>query len=277
MRPLNRVLDRLLGYRSTRTFAKHTRGKVALLHNSGFFSNCSTLLMSLAQAKVHPVQIDVTSSFTHFAEPQSSFDWNRYFLPPPRVIRGYPTRWPRSRVARRLPHHSTYRLLDFPTITDITDNYFQLSTLVQSRAEEIRKTLLPVPIDSILVVCLRRTDKGTEVRQSPIDAYVRRAKKVMEANEDLRVWIQTDQAQIRDSMLQQLGPKSFSLEVLPVTDGSQVIHKSDAKISKDDFSRDLLALTWLMAKAHFVITYTGNVGYWISVFRGNAKNLLQLR
>jgi hypothetical protein len=176
-----------------------------------------------------------------------------------------------------LPHHSTYRLLDFPTITDITDNYFQLSTLVQSRAEEIRKTLLPVPIDSILVVCLRRTDKGTEVRQSPIDAYVRRAKKVMEANEDLRVWIQTDQAQIRDSMLQQLGPKSFSLEVLPVTDGSQVIHKSDAKISKDDFSRDLLALTWLMAKAHFVITYTGNVGSWISVVRGNAKNLLQLR
>ena len=123
MGPLNRVLNRLVGYRSTRTFAKHTRGKVALLHNSGFFSNCSTLLMSVAQAEIHPVHIDVASSFTHFAEPGSSFDWNRYFLPPPGTIRGRPTRWPRSRVAKRLPHHSTYKLLDFSTITDITENY----------------------------------------------------------------------------------------------------------------------------------------------------------
>ena len=277
MGPLNRVLNRLVGYRSTRTFAKHSRGKVALLHNSGFFSNCSTLLMSVAQAEIHPVRIDVTSSFTHFAEPGSSFDWNRYFSPPPGIIRGCPTRWPRSRVAKRLPHHSTYKLLDFPTITDITDNYFQLSTFVQNRAEEIHMSHLPVPIDQVLVVCLRGTDKGTEVRQSPIDAYVRRAKKIMEDNENLRVWIQTDQTQIRDILLDQLGPRSFSLNVLPVTDDSQVIHKSEVNISKDAFSRDLLATTWLMAQAHAVITYTGNVGYWIAIFRGNAKKLYQLR
>ena len=136
---------------------------------------------------------------------------------------------------------------------------------------------LPVPIDQILVVCLRGTDKGTEVRQSPIDAYVRRAKKIMADNENLRVWIQTDQAQIRDILLDQLGPRSFSLNILPVTEAARVIHKSDEKISKDDFSRDLLATTWLMAQAHSVITYTGNVGYWIAIFRGNAKKLYQLR
>ena len=277
MGPLNRVLNRLVGYRSTRTLAQHTRGKVALLHNSGFFSNCSTLLMSVAQAEIHPVRIDVTRSFTHFAEPGSSFDWNRYFLPPPGTIRGRPTRWQRSRVAQRLPHHSTYKLLDFPTITDIFDNYFQLSTFVQNRAEEIRMSHLPVPLDQILVVCLRGTDKGTEVRQSPIDAYVRRAKKIMADNENLRVWIQTDQAQIRDILLDQLGPRSFSLNILPVTEAARVIHKSDEKISKDDFSRDLLATTWLMAQAHSVITYTGNVGYWLAIFRGNAKKLYQLR
>ena len=277
MGPLNRVLNRLVGYRSTRTFAKHSHGTVALLHNSGFFSNCSTLLMSVAQAEIHPVRIDVTRSFTHFAEPGSSFDWNRYFLPPPGTMRGRPSRWPRSRVAQRLPHHSTYKLLDFSTITDITDNYFQLSTLVQNHAEDIRMSHLPVPIDQILVVCLRGTDKGTEVRQSPIDAYVRRAKKIMELNENLRVWIQTDQAQIRDILLDQLGPRSFSPNILPVTEASRVIHRTDVKTSKDDFSRDLLATTWLMSQAHAVITYTGNVGYWIAIFRGNAKKLYQLR
>ena len=147
MGPLNRVLNRLVGYRSTRTFAKHSRGTVALLHNSGFFSNCSTLLMSVAQAEIHPVHIDVASSFTHFAEPGSSFDWNRYFLPPPGIIRGRPTHWPRSRVAKRLPHHSTYKLLDFSTITDITENYSNSAPLF--RIAQKKSECLIFPCQSI--------------------------------------------------------------------------------------------------------------------------------
>jgi hypothetical protein len=33
----------------------------------------------------------------------------------------------------------------------------------------------------------------------------------------------------------------------------------------------------LMSQAHRVITYTGNVGYWITLFRGNSSRLHQLR
>ena len=277
MRLIERLQNRLLGYRSTRNFATHTPGTVALSHDSGFFSNCSVLLMSLARSDNHPVEIDVSESFTHFAERKGSFQWSEYFLPPPPALPGSPARWPSSRVAKRLPHHSVYKLLDFSTTTSIKDTYFRLSDEVRTRAQEIENLHLPSPINEVLVVCLRGTDKGTEVRQSPLRAYVRRAKKLMARHKNVKVWVQTDQAQIRDALLDHLGPRSFSLDILPVTEESQVIHRSQEVTSKADFSRDLLATTWLLSQAHSVITYTGNVGYWITIFRGNARRLHQLR
>jgi hypothetical protein len=277
MKLLRRVLDRLLGYRSSRNFSTQTGKRVVLAHDSGFFSNCSVLLLSLAKAKHHPVQIDVSSSFTHFAEKGSSFEWDALFLPPARTMRDFPTSWARSRVAHRLPHHSFYKLLRFSTTNQIRDHYFQLSFAVRARVQEIQESEIPVPIEEVLVVCLRGTDKGTEVRQSPLQKYVRLAKRIMKRRRNLRVWIQTDQMQIRDFLLDQLGPRSFSPSVLPVTEDSQVMHRSGQVPSKEEFSRDLLATTWLMSRAHSVITYTGNVGYWIALFRGNARRLYQLR
>lgn len=275
--PCTRVRDRLVGYRSNRQFALHTENKVIPLHNSGFFSNCSTLLMSVARAQLQPVEIDITRSFTHFTEPGKSFQWADYFLLPPSTMQGVPRRWRRSRVAKLLPHHSVYKLLDYSVAGEIRDNYFQLSDKVHARVREIEESHLPVSMEDVLVVCLRGTDKGTEVRQSPFGAYVHRARRIMEKHKNLKVWVQTDQAQIRDTLLEQLGPRSFSLDILPVTEDARVIHRSKAVSSKAGFSRDLLAITWLMSQAHSVITYTGNVGYWIALFRGHSGRLHQLR
>lgn len=276
MKLWSRVVDRLFGYRNERKFSKSENNRLYLLHDSGFFSNCSALLLSLAQESTHPVAIDASKSFSHFTE-GGSFDWNRFFKVTPSRVLGNPQKWRQSRVARRLPHHSIYGLIDFRITNEIVRNYFEPSEEVLRRAQEIEEEYLPVPLAELLVICVRGTDKGTEVRQSSINSYVRKARRLQKKNEKLRVWIQTDQAQIRDLLLEELGPKSFSLDVLPVTWGSTVIHKSANIPTQNQFTTDLVALTWLMSRVHSVITYTGNVGYWIALFRGNARRLYQLR
>lgn len=143
MRPWKSVRDRLFGYRSNREIALHADNRVVLLHNSGFFSNCSALLMSVARAQNHPLEIDVTQSFTYFTESGKPFQWADYFLPPPSTMRGAPRRWQRSRVARLLPHHSIYKLLDYSVAGKIRDNYFQLSDKVHARVREIEESHLP--------------------------------------------------------------------------------------------------------------------------------------
>lgn len=272
-----RVVNRLLGYRSTREFCAPKGQSLVLTHDSGFFSNCSALLLSLAHAETHPLQVDASVSFSYFRDEGSHFDWTRYFRPAPEPIIGNPASWNASRVARRLPHHSIYRLIDFQTTNELVHNYFSLSPQVESRAEEIANSKLPVPMEKILVLCVRGTDKGTEVKQSPLLSYIRKTKQIMKTDSSLKVWIQTDQLQIRDLLLSQLGPRSFSIDVLPVTDESTVIHRSRHVTSRNDFARDLLATTWLMSRAHSIVSYTGNVGYWIALFRGSARRLYQLR
>jgi len=274
---LTRVVNRVLGYHSSRDFARHRGSEVLLFHDSGFFSNCSVLLMSLARAQQHPARIDVSRSFTHFTDEGKAFRWEDFFSPPNPLTDGQQSDWQKSRVAKRLPHHSTYRWLDFRTTNQILQTYFQLSDAVHARAQEIKETHLPVPLDEIAVVCLRGTDKSTEVRQSSVDRYVSRAQRIMKKQKNHRVWVQTDQVQIRDLLLSRIGPRAFALDVLPVTANSSVIHKSENLHSRFDFTTNLLATTWLMSQAHTVITYTGNVGYWIALLRGHTGRLHQLR
>ncbi|MDA8777423.1 hypothetical protein N9M74_02145 [Pontimonas sp.] len=272
-----KVGDRLLGYKSSREFAVLKNSNLFLTHDSGFFSNCSVLIKSLAQSPVHPVTIDATASFTHFTNQGRPFDWYRFFRPAPSKINTVSHSWQSSRVASRLPHHSVYRLLDYASSNGLVRDYFSLSEEVQRKAEDIKSHKLPAPLDRIVVLCVRGTDKKTEVRQSSLDSYVRAAKKALAHREDVAVWVQTDQAQTRDYLLEQIGTRAFSVDTLPVTDDSIVIHRTDLVHDKDDFALNLLATTWLMSQASMVITYTGNVGYWIALFRGNSRGLIQLR
>ena len=272
-----KISDRLLGYESSREFSVPQNSTIVLTHDSGFFSNCSVLLKALAASPVHPVTIDAAKSFRHFTNKGEDFNWYRFFRPAPPAIDAEYGSWRLSRVASRLPHHSVYRLLDYPTSNALVLNYFSPSEEIRQRAEEILSTMLPVPLEKILVLCIRGTDKQTEVRQTSLHRYVRKAKTALSRRKDLAVWVQSDQEQIRDYLLEKLGSRAFSVDVLPVTGDSTVIHRTTLVHDKNEFALNLLATTWLMSQASKVITYTGNVGYWIALFRGHSRGLIQLR
>ena len=274
---LSRVVDRLRGYRTSRTFAVTQANTISLLHDSGFFSNCSTLLLELARSPRHPLNIQASRSFSHFTEPGQAFEWTDYFQPATESIAGNPDRWRRSRLAVRLPHHSLYRFLDFRISNEILATYFEPSDRVRLRMESITREKLPTSLDNIAVLCVRGTDKGTEVRQSSINRYLKQAQRVTRRHKNMMVWVQTDQAQLQAYFLEKLGPRAFSTDVLPVTDGNTVTHRSATLEDRGEFALNLLAATRLMSQASRIITYSGNVGYFIVLFRGHSRGLRQLR
>ena len=276
MQIFRRMVDRLLGYQTRRNFVTSDGGGMTLLHDSGFFSNCSTLLLSLARSKSHPVEIHTDRSFSHYTSPRSRFRWDDCFKPVEAELTGKEDKWASSRVASRLPHHSLYRLIDFKTATSILESYFRLSNTVRSRAAEIQRHL-PAPSDKLVALCIRGTDKSSEVRQSRLERYVRLARRLIRNNPGVKVWIQTDQTQLKEELLSKIGPNSFALDVLPTTNGPAVIHKSGEPQNMRQLAIDLVAITWLMSQAMHVITYSGNVGYWIVLFRGNHRRVHQLR
>ena len=99
---LTRVVNRVLGYHSSRDFARHRGSEVLLLHDSGFFSNCSVLLMSLARAQQHPARIDVSRSFTHFTDEGKAFRWDDFFFPPNPLTDGQQSVWQKKSCSKTI-------------------------------------------------------------------------------------------------------------------------------------------------------------------------------
>lgn len=271
------LADRVIGYRSSRQFTINSGNVLKVVHDAGFFSNCSVILKDLAASPVHPCAIDASESFRHYRTESTQFHWEDFFTSNSEADLRQPSTWITSRTATRLPHHSLYRFLNFSVTSQILGAYFQPSRRVIERAEHIASEHLTSPLDEILVICIRGTDKATEVRPSPLHSYVRRVRSVIRRNRNLKVWVQTDQLQIRDFLLQEIGDNAFAIDVLPVTADDSVIHRSGLARNPNEFALDLLATVLLMSRAHSVITYTGNVGYWIALFRGNSRRLYQLR
>ena len=46
-------------------------------------------------------------------------------------------------------------------------------------------------------------------------------------------------------------------------------------MSRKDLAKRMIAITIILSKCAYVITSTGNVGAWISIYRGTASNLYQ--
>jgi hypothetical protein len=273
---VTRVIERFLGYRTARRFGEVEGHELRLTHNTGFFSNCSVALLEIARAGGDLDKIDVTQAFSSFKESSPTQTWNNWFAGPSRLPEKFQRTARLSRMAHRLPHHSLYRFIDFKVTRLLLDHFFSLSEEALGRGADIVRENSIDPSNTV-VLCYRGTDKGTEVRASGKARYLRKVRRILDRNPNYRVWVQTDQTQARDWFLDALGSSAFSVDAIPVTEGSVVMHKVVDASFRREFGLRLLAATYLMAKCEWVVTYTGNLGYWIALYRGNTKNLIQLK
>lgn len=139
------------------------------------------------------------------------------------------------------------------------------------------KSQYRLDMSKIIAVCFRCTDKGTEVRQAPVGKYLTVVRRLVRRYPDHRVLLQTDDSRAKNIFLAAFGEKLIAIEEIPTTYGSTVMHESIEASERENFGLNLLAVVKILAEAHSVVTYTGNMGYWIALFRGGAKRLVQLR
>jgi hypothetical protein len=92
----------------------------------------------------------------------------------------------------------------------------------------------------------------------------------------MRVLVQTDQAQVRDFLLEEIGERAFFIEEMPVTYSSQAIHDVISPEAQISFGQTLLATVLIMSKTRHLITHTGNMALWTILYRGNLRKVTQL-
>ncbi len=125
-------------------------------------------------------------------------------------------------------------------------------------------------------MCYRGTDKGTEITLESPEMYAEAAHAVLKRNPRYRVLVQTDQAQVRDFLAEELGERAFFIYEMPVTDTDNAIHNVIAPGDQISFGQTLLATVLIMAKTRHLITHTGNMALWTVLHRGGTRRTMQL-
>jgi hypothetical protein len=260
----------------TYTHVDEAKNQLDITISAGFFANCSITLSALTRAypserymKVNwPCQDQWRNDdqvgknlFDLYFEPNSDLDPNTLAnLSPFRT-------------------HTVYRDLRFDKLTPYIENYFTPSEIARKKLNELVHKY-EIDYDNTIGLCYRGTDKFTELVPVPPRYYVAEVLRLIRKNPRLKVLLLTDQEQIRDIFVRELGEHVFYFSELPVTKSLIAIHnisREDRGISNFELGITLLAVVNIFAKCRYVVTYTGNVSLWICLYRGTANNTCQLR
>lgn len=244
-----------------------------LTHNAGFFSMCSVTLFELSRRQEQTTEINAEKAFADYGGQNGRDPWEHYFLPPQvHISAPYSHKNP---FGRRLRHHRRYSVLSIWRVRRHLRRYFTPSEAVVNRRNELMARHRIKPRKTI-TVCYRGTDKGIEITLAPPSEYLEATKRILLQKPGYRVLVQTDQAQVRDYLMTELGDRAFFLPEMPVTESNRVIHKLIPAEDKVDFGQTLLATVLIMAKTKYLVTHTGNMALWTVLFRGSTRRTVQL-
>jgi len=254
------------------------KGELIVTHNSGFFALCTITLNALN--RIYPSHRYVTVTWnSQFSwswrdENQTGINLFELYFKPNRALDI------RSLVNCSLvSQYDIYEDLNFKQLNPYIQNYFEPSDRVKGKQEEFLRKY-GIEYGNTIGLCYRATDKWWEIAQIQPEYFVQEAKRLLARDENLRVFVQTDQRQVRDYCLRELGKRAFFLTEMPVTTstvGIHVLSESERGISNVELGVRILAAVNILAKCRYLITHTGSIGLWGYLFRGTARNACRLK
>lgn len=162
-------------------------------------------------------------------------------------------------------HHGDYQALIHKTLglrwcRAYADAYCRPTQRLQARVDFFAQQYALTKLRT-LVACYRGTDKQLEHAADPLDAYIEKAKQLVEQHNLEQVIIQTDQEQVRRVFSDNFGATCRYIKELPATHGSTVLHYAlSAEYDREAWTLDLLAMIEACSDTAVVLTHTGNVG-----------------
>lgn len=244
-------------------------------HNAGFFSYCTVTLWAIEELLnqgIVPEKIDFSKSFKNYRdEEQTGIDlYPCYF----RIDYTQDINHLIGSKIKIQNHHDIYKNYNFADHFPLINRYFQPNQSILEVECNLQQKY-DIDYSKTIVIFYRGTDKGSEVKLVDPKYYLKEAEKILNKNPDFRILIQTDQEQVRDLLSNYFQEKCFFLEEMPVTSSKKALHLQNLSISKFEFGKRILAVTYLLSKCEFIINHTGNMASWVCLFRGNAKNMFQ--
>jgi hypothetical protein len=263
-RGLTKLVDLDLNHRQLR-----------IIHSSGFFSNCSVTLNALTAVGLDATKVKVIWPFQNeWRSPvNDGIDlFSQYFSPQTLTTQSD------VRQAPELDHHGIYADIPYKNVSPYVSTFFALNPNIRSRVESFVKKY-QIDYSRTIGLCFRGTDKWIETGSVAPGWFFSKARRLLAEDRSLRLLIQTDVAFIRKTYSAEFGNRAFFIEEMPVTDSGICVQQlpiSERRISNFDLGANLLAVAQILSQCRYLISHTGNVGFWLYLLRGNAVGTCQL-
>ena len=248
-----------------------------ITHNAGFFSCCTIRLEDIKNYfnthKKLPEIVDSSEQFKSYKQPGNIADMTPVFFDTTDVDIQY------NKEIEIVPagneqQFTNYKLINYTDILPFVEKYFVLSSLIQENIKQLEKKY-NIDYKDLCVVYYRGLGKSWETNISPYEEYINKAQEVG----GKRFLIQTDESEFLDYASKSLS-NSFHFSEMPTVSRnfSDSVPDVEQCLSQHDrikHSINFLSIVKIMSKAKNVIVYSGNVSYWMCLFRGNASGVHQ--
>ena len=251
----------------------------------GFYSTCFCLLNNIINTKQW-CNINGIKIFNWYksGDLKDKDIYPEYFLKKDTFIDNFPST---LRGIDPFKHQfMNFDNIKFDLVNKITDFYFTPSINVQNIILTMENKY-SINYNETLAIFFRGADKKQETKLPTYDEYLNNVNTTILNDANIKsIIIQSDEYNFIEFMKQNIKKINNNINIIVFTDEIQTLKGSEIKkyhsvdrINKSKnfhYSKHFLAITNIISKSYKIIINSGNIGFFIVLFRKNNKNVIQL-
>jgi hypothetical protein len=252
--------------------------------DAGFFSCCSVKLYKLVeyvnQEKELPRSTDESELFTlykpeqyqhqditdHFftKKPWCSIDYSGSYIDP---------------VSLTLEQFQPYSAIQFNVLKPFVDHSFSCSqTLLDLQSALLEK--YAIDVSNTCAIYFRGSDKRIETILGSFESYAHKMRDIVAVQPDIQFILQSDCYEFVKYMVTYATTLNIQNNIIIieeniVTSGIYGLHYTREGEKAYNDIKYLLATVTILARCKHIVCSSGNVSFWMMLFRGNAHNVHQ--
>jgi len=255
---------------------------IFLPHGSGFFSTTTLILFQIINyTKLHskcPTNFDFSNVFiwyNHNKNPNIFYDFfkiNDINLLENICLKCF------NYEERGNMQFKTYNELNLDLYYKYVNVYFNLSDKVMNIYQNIINKY-KLDFDNSCTLFLRGNDKAIECDIPDYEKYIKKGTNLLKLNPELQFIIQSDEKEFIDAMKTYFPNNTIFIDEIRVISkniGQTVDNHGRTPEINHKYALNFLAIVYIMSKCKYVICNTGNISFWILMYRQHLNNYIQL-
>lgn len=258
-------------------------------HNAGFFSCCTICLELILdyfnQNKTCPKHVDTTKSF-YWYKTQEELENNvdirsKYFIEDnAKQIKYIKDVYTTNEDTEQ--QFTDFDKLNYQEIRPFIEKYFSPTYEINLIIEQmVRK--YEIQYNNTCVLFYRGNDKAKEMTLPKYESLLEKGKELEKKYPSMQFLVQSDEAEFICAMRDAFSTDDRDSNTIIFQDEIRYIGRN-AQTTVDHIFRDqnptaskyFLAIMYIMSRCKYVVCGTGNCSMWITFFRGNCDNVIQV-